>query len=90
MQFTAMIRAFRPRPFKTKGGDQRFSGTLTILDMSDRPIVDTIELERDFPSEDEMKKYAGLVGKTCVVVVENLRVGIDGKARLVGSVEAAK
>lgn len=88
MTFNAQIRGFRPRPWKTKGGEQRYSGTYVILDLSDRPVMETLELEREFPNEAELIKQGSYVGKRCTVVCTGLRTGVDGEPRFTGEIEA--
>ncbi len=89
MQFPCLIRGFQARPWKSKAGVTNYSGTYTVLDTSERPIMDTIKLDREFESEEAMKRAATLVGKSAVCIVTNLRVSVDGSAHLVGEFEAA-
>jgi len=89
MTFNALIRGFTPRPWKSKQGKQYFSGTFVVLDLTpDRPIMDTVKLDKDFADEAALARAATFVGKNAVVVVQGLRTGMDGTPHFVGEVEA--
>ena len=91
MQVKIQVRGYTPRPWKTqKGtGEQRYSGTFTVLDMdNDRPLMETFLVDRDFPSDEEMRRAAQFVGKTGTLVVNGVRTGQDGKVHFVGELEA--
>lgn len=85
-----LVRGFRPRPYKSKSGEQKYYGTFVILDLSERPIMETVELERSFDSEADMARAAQMVGKQGTAVIDGMRVGQDGQARFSGVIEAVK
>ena len=90
MQFPCIVRGFTARPWKNKSsGAQNYSGSFVVLDMSPRPVMNTVTMDRDFESEEAMKKAALLVGKTADCIVTGFRVGPDGSVRLIGEFEAA-
>lgn len=87
------IRGFLPRPWKAKDNTQKYSGTFVLLDTTPRAgaaVMDTVSMELDFASEADLVKAAQLVGKSAQAVVTGLRTGVDGKPRLVGTIEEAK
>jgi len=90
MEFKVMVRGFTPRPWKSKSGEQRFSGKFVLLDMSEgTKVMDTMVMEQDLASEDALGKAALLVDKIAVCHVSGLRVGMDGKAQLQGTLTTA-
>jgi len=90
MNININVRGFIPRPWKSKAGKQGYSGTFIILDMSTPPIMDTLKLDSEFTSEEEMGMAASLVGKPAIALVSGLKVGIDGQPHLVGKIQLAK
>jgi len=89
MQFYAQIRGFQPRPWKGKNATEtRYSGTFIVLDSCpNSPIMNTVVVDADYESEKQMLGAKALIGKQCLVNVTGLKVGYDGAAHLVATVE---
>jgi len=91
MTIPVIIRGFQPRPWTGRTGTKGFAGTFVVLDMSkDRPVMDTLKLDKEFADEGEMLKASTLVGKSADAIVTAIKSGIDGVPRLVGTFENAK
>ena len=91
MKLTCQIRGFTPRPWKSKStNEQKYSGTYVILDVGESPIMDTIQLDIDFPDQSAFDKAPALVGKVCDLAVTHLRVARNGVPALVGTLTPTK
>ena len=85
------IRGVRPRPWKTKSGEARFSSTVVLLDLSQRCCMETVEMDLDHDNEDSMKKTVASTGKQATAVVTGLKVSqFDSTPRFTGNLEATK
>jgi len=90
MEAIVNVRGFTPRSWKTKSGETKHAANFVLLDLSPSPIMETIAMAVEYEGEAQVRQAAELVGKTCLASITSMRVGMNGKPELLGSIVAKK